>query len=58
MRRTVLSAAAAFVLLASPTAIAQMAAQPAEEFVAMAASSDLFEIQSSTLALKKQRAAR
>jgi putative membrane protein len=52
MKIQLLSAAAALAFLAS-SALAQSAAPPAEEFVTMAASSDMFEIQSSTSALEK-----
>ena len=56
MKRQLLSAAAALALLAS-AAVAQTAAPPAEEFVTMASSSDMFEIQSSTAALEKAESA-
>ncbi len=56
MKRQLLSAAAALAFLAS-AALAQTAAPPAEEFVTMAASSDMFEIQSSTAALEKAQSA-
>ncbi len=57
MNRTLLSTAAAAALCPVTAAIAQMAAPPAQEFVTMAASSDMFEIQSSTAALEKSEAA-
>jgi putative membrane protein len=53
MRRSILFATCAFGVLAAPTAFAQMATPSAQEFVMMAASSDMFEIQSSTIALEK-----
>ena len=56
MTRQLLSAAAALAFFAS-TAMAQMGAPPAEEFVTMASSSDMFEIQSSTAALEKGESA-
>ena len=56
MKTQLLSAAAALAFFAS-AALAQMAAPPAEEFVTMAASSDMFEIQSSTSALEKAESA-
>ena len=56
MKIQLLSAAAALAFLAS-AAMAQMAPPPAEEFVTMAASSDMFEIQSSTSALEKAESA-
>jgi putative membrane protein len=56
MTRQLLSAAAALAFLAS-AAVAQMGAPPADEFVTMASSSDMFEIQSSTAALEKTESA-
>ena len=53
MKRSVLFATAAVAFLAAPVALAQMATPSAQEFVTMAASSDMFEIQSSTIALEK-----
>jgi len=57
MKRTLFFAAAAVALFTGPVAIAQMAPPPAQEFVTMAASSDMFEIQSSTAALERAESA-
>ena len=56
MKIQLLSAAAALAFFAS-AALAQTAAPPAEEFVTMAASSDMFEIQSGTVAQEKAQSA-
>ncbi|HEV7255708.1 MAG TPA: DUF4142 domain-containing protein [Mesorhizobium sp.] len=45
--------AMAMLAFASPAALAQDAAMSAQDYVAMAASSDMFEIQSSQIALEK-----
>ena len=55
MKRRLLSAAAALGFLAS-AALAQTAAPPAQEFVILASSSDMFEIASSTVAQESQSA--
>lgn len=54
MRIATLTAAAALALGLAASALAQQA-MPAEEFAATAASSDMFEIQSSQLALEKSK---
>ena len=53
MKRSLLFTTAAAAFFATPVAMAQMDTPSAQEFVTMAASSDMFEIQSSTIALEK-----
>jgi len=57
MQRNTLAFATAIALFAAPSAFAQMTAPPAQEFVTKAATGDMFEIESSKLAVKQAQSA-